>query len=82
MEIHFAQAYSLRLPMVVLFLGTLLLGVLIAGLSQGTLSVKNFFVNLKVVGRNKLQNKVNQTVDEENSVEKKYSKNANDKKDE
>jgi len=62
-EIHFAQAYSLRLPMVVLFLGTLLLGVLIAGLSQGTLSVKNFFVNLKVVGRNKLQNKVNHRIE-------------------
>ena len=29
-----------------------------------------------------IQNKVNQTVDEENSVEKKYSKNANDKKNE
>ena len=29
-----------------------------------------------------IQNKVNQTVGEENSVEKKYSKNANDKKDE
>ena len=28
------------------------------------------------------QNKFNQTVDEENSVEKKYSKKANDKKDE
>ena len=29
-----------------------------------------------------IQNKVNQTVVEENSVEKKYSKTANDKKDE
>ena len=29
-----------------------------------------------------IQNKVNQTVDEENLVEKKYSKTANDKKDE
>ena len=29
-----------------------------------------------------IQNKVNQTVYEENSVEKKYSKNSNDKKDE
>ena len=29
-----------------------------------------------------IQNKVNQTVDEENSVEKKYSKTTNDKKDE
>ena len=29
-----------------------------------------------------IQNKVNQPVDEENSVEKKYSKNSNDKKDE
>ena len=28
------------------------------------------------------QNKINQTVDEENSVEKKYSKTTNDKKDE
>ena len=29
-----------------------------------------------------IQNKVNQNVDEENSVEKKYSKTVNDKKDE
>ena len=29
-----------------------------------------------------IQNKINQTVDEENSIDKKYSKTTNDKKDE
>ena len=48
--------------MVVLFLGSVLLGILIAGLLHGTLSLKNFFSNLKVVGRNKLQNKNNHRV--------------------
>ena len=53
--IHFAQGWSLQLPMVVLFLGSVLLGVLIAGFLQGTLSLKKFFVNLKKAGRVKRQ---------------------------
>ena len=61
-EIHFAQAHSLRLPMVVLFLGSVLLGLLIAGLLHGTLSLKKFLSNLKLAGRNKLQNKTNRRV--------------------
>ena len=62
-EIHFAQAASLSLPMVVLFLGSILLGVLIAGLLHGTLSIKSFFRNLKIAGGNKTRNKVNQRVE-------------------
>ena len=37
-------------------------------------STKKYFSDIQI--------KLNQTVDEENSVEEKYSKNANDKKDE
>jgi lipopolysaccharide biosynthesis regulator YciM len=58
-DIHFAQGWSLQLPMVVLFLGSVLLGVLVAGFLHGTLSLKNFFINLKKVGRVKRQNKNN-----------------------
>jgi len=58
-DIHFAQGWSLQLPMIVLFLGSVLLGVLIAGFLHGTLSLKNFFINLKKVGRVKRQNKNN-----------------------
>ena len=66
----------------------LLIVVLVAILVIGP---KDFPIVLKKVGSwigttkryfSDIQNKVNQTVDEENSVEKKYSKNANDKKDE
>ena len=46
-DIHFAQGWSFQLPMIVLFLGSVLLGVLIAGFLHGTLSLKNFFINLK-----------------------------------
>lgn len=61
-DIHFTQAHSLHLPMVVLFLGSILLGVLIAGLLHGTLSLKAFFGNLKLAGRNKRQEKTNRRV--------------------
>jgi len=61
-DIHFTQAYSLHLPMVVLFLGSVFLGVLIAGLLHGTISIKRFFGNLKVTGRNKRQDKTNRRV--------------------
>ena len=66
----------------------LLIVVLVAILVIGP---KDFPVVLRKVGNwigttkkyfSDIQNKVNQTVDEENSVEKKYSKTANDKKDE
>jgi len=57
--IHFAQGWSLQLPMIVLFLGSVLLGVLIAGFLHGSLSLKKFFINLKKVGRIKRQNKNN-----------------------
>ncbi len=59
MDIHFAQGWSLQLPMIVLFLGSVLLGVLIAGFLHGTLSLKKFFINLKKAGRVKRQNKNN-----------------------
>ena len=59
MGIHFAQGWSLQLPMVVLFLGSVLLGVLIAGFLHGSLSLKKFFINFKKVGRIKRQNKNN-----------------------
>lgn len=62
MEIHFAQAHSLRLPIVVLFLGSILLGILLAGLLHGTQSLKSFLSDLKVAGRKKLQNKTNRRV--------------------
>ena len=62
MEIHFSQTYSLRLPMVVLFLGSVLLGLVIACLLHGTLSLKTFFSDIKIAGRNKLQNKTNRRV--------------------
>jgi len=58
-DIHFAQGWSLQLPMIVLFLGSVLLGVLIAGFLHGTLSLKKFFINLKKAGRVKRQNKNN-----------------------
>ena len=66
----------------------LLIVVLVAILVIGP---KDFPIVLKKVGSwigttkryfSDIQNKVNQTVDEENSVEKKYSKKVNDKKDE
>jgi len=47
-DIHFAQGWSLQLPMIVLFLSSVLLGVLIAGFLQGTLSLKKFFINLNL----------------------------------
>ena len=59
MDIHFAQGWSFQLPMIVLFLGSVLLGVLIAGFLHGTLSLKNFFINLKKAERVKRQNKNN-----------------------
>ena len=59
MDIHFAQGWSFQLPMIVLFLGSVLLGVLIAGFLHGTLSLKKFFINLKKAGRVKRQNKNN-----------------------
>lgn len=62
-DIHFSQGRSLRLPMVVLFLGSVLLGVLVAGLLHGTLSLKSFFSNLKVIRRNKRQDKTSRQVE-------------------
>ena len=59
MDIHFAQSWSFQLPMIVLFLGSVLLGILIAGFLHGALSLKNFFINLKKSGRAKRQNKNN-----------------------
>ena len=56
-EIHFAQNQSLSIPMVVLFLGSVLLGVLIAGLLHGAKSIKLFFYNLRVTGLSRRQNK-------------------------
>ena len=61
-EIHFAQAHSLRLPMVVLFLGSILLGVLIADLLYRALSLKTFFSNSKVAGRHKRQDSTNRRI--------------------
>ena len=61
-EIHFSQAHSLRLPMVVLFLGSILLGVLIADLLYGALSLKTFFSNSKVAGRHKRQDSTNRRI--------------------
>ena len=64
---------------------------LIIGLAVVIIGPKDFPVVLRKLGSwigstkkyfSEIQNKVNQTVDEENSVEKKYSKTANDKKDE
>jgi lipopolysaccharide biosynthesis regulator YciM len=43
--------------MVVLFLGSVLLGVLIAGLLHGAKSIKLFFYNLRVTGLSRRQNK-------------------------
>jgi lipopolysaccharide biosynthesis regulator YciM len=45
--------------MIVLFLGSVLLGLLVAGFLHGTLSLKAFFRNLKTVGRIKRENKTN-----------------------
>ena len=45
--------------MVVLFLGSVLLGILVAGFLHGTLSLKVFFRNLKSIGRIKRENKTN-----------------------
>ena len=59
MDIHFAQGWSFQLPMIVLFLGSVLLGILVAGFLHGALSLKNFFINLKKSGRAKRQNKNN-----------------------
>ena len=59
MDIHFSQDQSLQLPMVILFLGSILLGILVAGFLHGTLSLRKFFSNLKTVGRIKRQNKTN-----------------------
>jgi len=58
-DIHFSQDQSLQLPMVILFLGSILLGILVAGFLHGTLSLRKFFSNLKTVGRIKRQNKTN-----------------------
>ncbi len=58
-DIHFAQGWKLQLPMIVLFLVSVLLGVLVAGFLHGTLSLKKFFINLKKTGRVKRQNKNN-----------------------
>ena len=54
----------LQLPMVVLFLGSILLGVLIAGFLHGTLSLRKFFGDLKVVGRIKRQKKTDRRSEE------------------
>lgn len=59
MDVHFSQDQSLQIPMVILFLGSVLLGVLVAGFLRGTLSLRKFFSNLKTVGRIKRQNKTN-----------------------
>ena len=56
---HIAQDQILQLPMVVLVLGSVLLGFLIAGFLHGTLSLKSFFRNLIAAGRVKIQNKTN-----------------------
>ena len=59
MDIHFAQGRSFHLPMIVLFLGSVLLGVLMAGFLHGTLSIKKFLSNLKAAGHVKRQNQTN-----------------------
>ena len=59
MDIHFSQDQSLQIPMVILFLGSVLLGLSVAGFLNGTLSLRKFFSNLKTVGRIKRQNKTN-----------------------
>ncbi|SVB68730.1 uncharacterized protein METZ01_LOCUS221584, partial [marine metagenome] len=58
-DIHFAQGRSFHLPMIVLFLGSVLLGILIAGFLHGTLSIKKFLRNLKTAGHVKRQNQTN-----------------------
>ena len=56
---HFAQDQVLQLPMIVLVLGSVLSGFLIAGFLHGTLSLKFFFRNLITASRLKSQNKTN-----------------------
>jgi lipopolysaccharide biosynthesis regulator YciM len=58
-SIHFAQDRALQLPIIVLILGSVLIGFLIAGFLHGTLSLKFFLRNLVTTGRIKQQNKTN-----------------------
>ena len=63
-DIHFAQGRSFHLPMIVLFLGSVLLGILVAGFLHGTLSIKKFLSNLKAAGNVKRQNQANRKSEE------------------
>ena len=49
--------------MIVLFLGSVLLGILTAGFLHGTLSIKKFLSNLKTAGRVKRQNQTNREIE-------------------
>ncbi|MBT7272570.1 MAG: tetratricopeptide repeat protein [Nitrospina sp.] len=58
-SINISQDRALQLPMIVLILGSVLIGFLIAGFLHGTLSLKFFFRNLVTTERIKRQNKTN-----------------------
>ena len=59
-DIHLTQVHSLRLPMIVLFFGCVLLGILIASFLNWTLSIKTSFENVKEIRRRRHQEKINQ----------------------
>ena len=59
-DIHLTQVHSLRLPMIALFFGCVLLGILFAGFLNWTLSIKTSFANIKEVRRYRHQEKINQ----------------------
>ena len=62
-DIHLTQVYSLRLPMIALFFGCVLLGILIAGFLNWTLSIKTSFENAKEIRRRRHQGKISQRAD-------------------
>jgi lipopolysaccharide biosynthesis regulator YciM len=57
-DIHLTQVYSLRLPMIALFFGCVLLGILIAGFLNWTLSIKTSLENAKEIRRRRHQEKI------------------------
>ena len=59
-DIHLTQVHSLRLPIIVLFFGCVLLGILIAGFLNWTLSIKTSFGNVNEIRRRRHQEKINQ----------------------
>ena len=61
-DIHLTQVHSLRLPMIALFFGCVLLGILIAGFLNWTLSMKTSFGNVKETRLRRHQEKIDQRV--------------------